>query len=45
MLEYAGIDISMCPFCEKGNVKTIGEIEKIKNLTLKDVFHFEIWDP
>jgi len=45
MLEYAGIDISKCPFCKKGNAETIGEIEKIKNLRLQDVFHFAIWDP
>jgi len=45
MLDYAEIDISKCPYCKKGNVKTIGEIEKINNLTLNDVFNFANWDP
>jgi len=45
MLDYAGIDISKCPYCNKGSVATIGEIEKIKNLTLNDVFHYANWDP
>ena len=45
MLDYAEIDISKCPYCKTGNVKIIGEIEKINNLTLNDVFNFANWDP
>jgi hypothetical protein len=45
MLDYAGIDISKCPYCQTGNVKKIGEIEKVSNFALNDVFHFAIWDP
>ena len=45
MLECAGIDITKCPYCENGTVKTIDEIEKIPDLTLKKIFNFALWDP
>ncbi|CAN2045952.1 hypothetical protein GMMP13_230001 [Candidatus Magnetomoraceae bacterium gMMP-13] len=45
MLKHTGVDITICPHCKKGKVKTIDEIEKIADLTLDDIFQFSLWDP
>jgi hypothetical protein len=35
MLELTGIDVTKCPFCKEGTMKTVGEIPKTSPIFLK----------